>query len=96
MKIHAPHLKIKALQVLENVLQFDDEGFAPADHLTDEEVARCHKFGLKVEGKREKAPDKPPAEKPAKGKKEKAPDKPLTIETDPETKEPDSDTSGKE
>ncbi len=53
MRIKIPNSKVKELLILENTLRFDDEEkYAKADHLTDEEVARCRKFGFVIDGAR--------------------------------------------
>ena len=54
MRIKIPNSKVKELLILENTLRFDDEEkYAKADHLTEEEVARCRTFGFVIDGVKE-------------------------------------------
>lgn len=65
------------IKILENTLVFDgEEGFANADHLTDEEVERCRMFGFIVNGEREVENDNsgdPPVDPPTNSDKGEQP-----------------------
>lgn len=59
LKVKIPNSKLIDIKIIENTLVFDgEEGFADADHLTDEEVERCRMFGFIVNGMREAKNDK--------------------------------------
>ncbi len=51
MRVRVPGGRIRNqdMRVLENTLRFGPDGWAQADHLTDEEVQRCIRFHFRVE-----------------------------------------------
>ncbi len=49
MRVKIPGGKVKELVIVENRLVFGEDGFAPADHLTAEEIDRCRRLGFHFE-----------------------------------------------
>lgn len=48
VKVQVPGNKHTELTVIEHVLKFGADGWAEADHLTKEELAKCRRFGFTV------------------------------------------------
>lgn len=76
MRIRIPGNRFanKTVQILEHALKFAENGWAEADHLTDQEIQRCARLGFHIEATPKQAdapaeaakePDAPKDEPPA-------------------------------